>query len=414
MAQTFRITTYYFDDGPFSGTTYDLTLNNDLEPNYFAIVQFGGNGTTTTTLPWYGPSGWAARITADPFGTGDLSTSGSSDVITLTRSAATNDWNGSVTIVECLGNASVSGFTLLDVIEVSITSGGTTNTGTSSAWNDIDQVALFGGHRGGGVVCNNAVSSASPSLEARIYPSSTTTVNVVRNNTGNGAVTDATWTIYVVEMGSEWDMQRVTVSGSAGAAGAASAAAYDKQTISSTVRANTFVLGYGETADGGIGDSFCGCVVTLGDGLTENASETQVAVGGEYADTRNTEVYVFEHTGVSTDYQFKVDGETNDFIYDYTVPSPTVGESITTPVTGLTAIEGYRIPIIYNTQNGTGTAFPRPYFCGHYTSDTNMRMTRTTAGQPYAAWVQSTDLGGVTYTTAAPSTADSLFFGMNF
>ena len=273
------------------------------------------------------------RVTRDPNGTGELTTSGSSDVIRLERSNNAAAWVGSVTVVECMGSCDTSGFTLLDVEEVTVTGTGTqSSTGASSAWSDINQVVTFGGIRGGGVnVASGAASDDHCYGHGRVWPSGGSTVNVERNAAGCGSGGDsATYTVYVVEWGSEWNVQNVTVTGSAGGAAADSTNEYNTASISSVTRDNTWIWAAGYTADGGIGDSWAGQIATLGNGVAQNTTETTVAVGAEYADTRSVEVFVMEHADASVDYRFKSDSGSSDLNYNHTVDSKS-GETYYTP-----------------------------------------------------------------------------------
>ena len=391
MPDTFRVTTYELEANTFTGTTYDLTLNNDLEANYFVMINGGAEGNITRNA---GDN--HCRVTADPFGTGFLSTSSGADVITLSRGLSNDAWIGTVTVIECLGDASASGFTLLDVVNLQyVTASDTISTATSAAWSDINQVGLYGGFRGGGS-SGVGSSTANGAHDCKIYPSGTTTVNGLRDLTGK-SVSSVDFTVYVVEWGSEWNIQRVNVSGNAGGDGANVTGEYVTAAISSVTRDNTFVLGYGVTDDGGIGDSFGGRLVVLGDGVNQNASETSVACGGEYPDNIDVEVYVHEHTGLAVDYRFKADGDSTITTYDHTVDAALSSETYNTTST-VSTTEGYRAAIQYNGCNGTGNAFPRPYFGARPTASTTINVMRGYNGQNWPAWVQSVDMSGITYT----------------
>ncbi len=352
MAQTFRVTAYQIPDGAFTGTAYDLTLNHDLESNYFAMVtgaaEDGDNNTNAS------PDNVYARVTQDRYGTGDLDVSSGNDVIRIERGSSSQgeDWAGVVVIVECLGDGATSGFTLLDVISTELTGTATSNTDTSSTpWSDINQVVPFGGYRGGGLLSTSATSAGHGSAEAKITLSGNDTISFVRVATGSSLST-TTWTTYVVEWGSDWNVQSVSVDGNAGANGASAVSAYDTSAITSVTRANTWVWGAGHTADGGIGDSFSGALVTLGDGVNQNATETTVAVGGEYADTRSTQVYVMENSNIAVDYVFKTDGDSTNIDWSYTVDAATGTESYV----GGTSGNGVGIASI-QTMNGSDGAW---------------------------------------------------------
>ena len=82
VTPVFRITTYEIGAGAFTGTSYGLTLHQDLQANYLVFVRGSVDAAAAS------PSNTGARVTADPFGTGDLGTSGATDQLTLTRADA--------------------------------------------------------------------------------------------------------------------------------------------------------------------------------------------------------------------------------------------------------------------------------------------------------------------------------------
>jgi len=414
MAQTFRVTAYQIPDGVFTGTTYDLTLNNDLEPNYFAIVTGAAEDNDNNTNG--NPNNAYARVVQDRYGTGDLDVSSGNNVIRIQRNSSSQgeNWAGSVVIVECLGDEGTSGFTLLDVVSTELTGTATSGSGTSSTtWSDINQVVPFGGYRGGGVESTSATSAGHGSAEAKITLSGSDTISFERVATGSSLST-TTWTTYVVEWGSDWNVQSVSVDGSAGGGGAGSTAHYNTSAITSVTRANTWVWGSGYTNDGGIGDSFSGTLVTLGDGVNQNTTETTVAVGQEYSDTRSTQVYVMENSNIAVDYVFKTDGDSGNIDWSYTVDAATGAETYV--VSTITTTEGYRFGIKYNGCNGTGTAFSRPHWHTIHTASTTLYTRRGRIGQNFPGWIQSVDLFGVTFDDGGPAAGNDAisFFQFSF
>lgn len=398
MADTFRVTTYEINAGTFTGLTYTLNLTQDLEDNYFTMI-IGGGGTGNSG------SGYNfCRITSDPQGTGILAASGATDQIVLTRgisNAGVNDWEGTVTVVECLGDVGASGFVLNDVVEVTIS-----GTGSSDQSGDIiglpegaglDNTIPFGGLRGGGVesasTATNTASACHGTFTISVSPDK---VDWTRNNAGGAGVT-ATATVHVVTWGTEWDIQHVQSTGSAGGGGANVIGEYNTTTITSVTRDQTWVWGCGYTADGGIGDSFSGTLVTLGDGVTQLTSETSVAVGQEYSDTRVVEVYVLSHTDAAVDYRFKADGDSTLFTFSHTVDAA-IGSESYSALSGVDRTLGKRFGLQYNGCNGTGTAFPRPYWGVRHQASTTLDVVRRYNGQAWPAWVQSIDLNDITFT----------------
>ncbi|MCP4658423.1 MAG: DUF11 domain-containing protein, partial [bacterium] len=272
-----RVTEYFLPVGTFSGTTYDLTLNQNLAADYFVIVQGSdGDGSDSNNR---GPAENYAALTRDPFATGQLAASGAADVIRIERGNAVDSWVGVLTVVECLRDCANDGFTLLDVRRVD--HAGATGAGSVAsavAWPDINQVMLMGGFNGAG--CNTAEAGAANTkvCHARIYPSGGNQINWTRD-AGGATLSQASSTVMVVEWGSAWTVQRAQVTGNNGGDGVDAVGEYNTAAIAGVARANTWVWGTGHTDDQGIGDAAEAVVLTLGDGVTQNATETQVAAG---------------------------------------------------------------------------------------------------------------------------------------
>jgi len=368
-----RVTEYYVATGDFTGLTYDLTLNQDLEQNYFLIIRGGAEGNATR-----GPDDNYPALTGDPWGTGDLSVSSGTDVIRLTRGGTSDDWVGVVTVVESVTDPTGGGFTLLDVQRVShpaFSTGGTDNS--AAAWSDINQVMLMGGFYGAGCNTSEPDSLNSKTCHARIWPSNPGNVINWSRDSGGATLAAATSTVMVLEWGSEWTVQRVHVTGSNGGDGADAVGEYNTGNLGSSVaRDNTWVWGTGHTNQEGLGDGPEGVLVTLGDGVTQNPSESMVAVGIEYAGNAiNFEVYALTHPNIDVDYRFKADGD---------------GTANTVNVTVDTASSN-SMALVYNGCNGTGPLYPRPIFSARYTASDTVELERGYSGQDFPAWVQGID-----------------------
>ncbi len=373
-----RVTEYYLAPGTFSGTAYNLTLNQDLVTDYFVIVQGSdGNGTASGNL---GPNVNYAALTDDPFGTGQLGTSSGSNVIRLQRNAAVDSWVGGVTVVECLTECDTRGFNLLDVRVVNHT--GTAASGAASsavAWTDINKVLLMGGFNGAGCTTAEAADNSTKVCHARIFPSGSDQINWTRDP-NDVTLSTATSTVMAIQWGSEWTVQRVRVQGNNGGNGADAVGEYNTAAISPVARANTWVWGTGHTAVEGIGEAAEGSLITLGNGVNENATESLVAVANEYALlTTDFEVYALTHPDLSVDQVFKVDGD---------------GGALTVDV-AVAAAGAQRMALSYNGQNGTGNAYPRPMLSARYTAATTVRLERRRSGQDFPAWVQGVDFSAI-------------------
>ena len=379
----FRTTEYYLTTGDFTGITYDLTLDQNLETNHFILIRGSkvDNGGSN-------PDNDYVRIYELPSAiSGELGDSGSSDVVSLSRHVADFTWEGVVTVVECLKECTTNGFTTLDIVETSLGNAVTSGTDTSgTSWSDINDVVLFGGFWGGGAEfeADAADTVQGNAVQTRLYPSSTATINWVRESTES--LLAATMTTYVVEWGSNWTVQHANVSGSNVGDGCDATGEYNTGSINSVVRDNTWVWGTGYATTNGIGDSFSGTLVTLGNGVAQNTNETLVSFCGEYASTKNADIYTMTHASLAVDYKFKADGNSAD---------------TDTAVSVDIATNGNRMAMVHNGCSGSGTAHPRDRFWARYTADNEVTVSRGYNGQDFPAWVQGVDFIGL---QAAPVT----------
>jgi len=378
--KSFRVTEYYLTTNDFTGATYDLTLDQDLADNYFILIR-GSKAEGDTTGSY--PDNDYARVYEVPDGKGELGDSGSSNVIALSRHVADYDWEGVVTVVECLGDTTASGFKLLDIVETSISASATSGTDSSgTAWSDIDDVVLFGGFHGGGVEWEENAGAAQHGNagQTRLYPSSTNTLNWVREATTE--LDAVTITTFVVEWGSEWTVQRVNVSGSNNGDGCNAVGEYNTGAIDPVARDNTWVWGTGISDGYGIGDSASGAIVTLGNGVDQNSSETLVSWCGEFNHTRNFDIYTMTHNNLAVDYRFKTDGDSTETDVEVTMDDAT---------------KDYRFGWVTNGCAGGGNAHPRDRFWARYTADTTVTISRGYNGQAFPAWVEGVDFSGIGY-----------------
>jgi len=396
----FRVTTYDLVDADWSGATALIQLKKTLSANYFVMCEFG----STSNLPSVG--GW--RVKADPYGTGDLSTTDGNQIqIEVDGPTLSGVRAGALHVVECLRDSTGAGFRLLDVVATDLAdnaAGGvqsTTDT-SSTAWDRIESVVLFGGLRGGGISSATATAAGDQTtFGVRIYPSSTATLNFQRYGYGTSDCEAATITTYVVEFGREWDVQRVNVTGNAGGSGIDASWEYDTGALDRTVtRANTWLWAVGYTQGSGSGASHLAISVALGDGAAENSTESTVAVGGWFTTTRSTEVYALSHPSLSNDWQFGATIGAGSRTYDFTVPSPSQSEAYgSSDSIYLTSVLGSRLPIAYGGIGTTSsTYFPEIWTSCRYTDATTLQLTRADDGTityGWAGWVQSVDFGAV-------------------
>jgi uncharacterized repeat protein (TIGR01451 family) len=367
---TFRVTEYDIAAG-FTGTTFTLTLNQALATDHFVIVQGSdGNGADTTDRP---PSQNYVSVTNGPFAIGDFTGGMAANQLQLTRGATGAGWVGVVTVVECLRNCTTSGFRLLDVQRVDHTGTGVSGANPSAATWNLARVMLMGGFNGAGCDTAEAQAADAKVCHARLFPSGTNTINWTRNNGGASSLTTATSTVMVVEWGNQWTVNRQRVNGTAGGPGANGAGEYVTSAAFPAVsRANTWVWGTGHTADNGIGDAAEGVLIALGNGFTQNATETTVSIGIENSEAMDFEVWALTHPQLAVGHVFKADGDSAANTVNVTVPYA----------------PGNRMAIGYNGQDGTGTQYPRPMFSARYTGGSVVQLRRRRPGSAFPAWVQ--------------------------
>lgn len=386
---TIRTTTYKLAAGEFTGTSYTLTLNEDLESDYFVMVA-GGESSTGGG----GPDSSQIRVDGDPFG--DLTATTGADEIRLERGQSANSWVGSVTVVECVSSCTTDGFQLEEVLDVSLANNNTSTDVTLASAHSA-QTVPFGGYLGGGLSTTEAgTNNFSATAGVRLSKNSTDEIRIERQDGGNaGNASAADLTIYVVEWGSNWNVQEVDFDNwDAGGQGVDVAGEYTTQTITSVERDNTWVWkSPGNSEDNGLGDGSFGKVVTLGNGEDENTTETTVALGSEpTGDNRDDTVFVMEHADLEVDYEFNVRSNKGSSFTD-TVASAIESETVAT-VGNVTSSEGYRIPLFYYTDNGTGTAYTRVAgWSNYFSNDTTISFAKSYTGNNQAGWIQSVDFG---------------------
>jgi len=373
-APGFTVTEYYLTTGNFTGTTATVTMNHNLANDYFILVRGSRDGDGLSF-----PDNDYARVVSVPGGKGSLSASGAANQIVLQRAVADLNWEGVVTVVECANPTSAAGFRLIDAVASSMTN--TAGTNACATWDDLSRVVLFGGYRGGGVELLGNPTSRYQGVGAytRLYPSGSGTINWQRD-AGGETLYNAVMTTFVVQWGEEWTVQRVNVAGSNGGDGANATNEYKTAAIMPVSRDATWVWGSGTRIDAGIGDCAEACLVTLGNGVSQNATESTVAVGSEYTDAYNFELYAMSHPALKVDYRFKVDG-------DSTAADLAVAVDV--------SAAGARFAWVYNGVGGTGDYFPRPRMWARYTADGTVTISRGYSGLTFPAWIQAVDLSGL-------------------
>jgi len=382
-SESIRVTEYYLPpDGGFSGDTYDLTLDQALADDYFVMIRGSDGDGGRANGDRRGPDENNVSLIADPDGTGDLGASGAPNRLSLTRQNSVDNWTGVITVVECLADCATDGFSLIDVARINHTATASgTATLPSSDWSDIDQVLLMGGHNGAGCDSTETNTRRQRDCHLRFVPSGSDEIDWSRR--ANSAGRNAISTVMAVEWGSNWTVQDVRVQGNNGGGGANQTGEYNTTGLSTTVnRSNTWVWGTGFTNDNGLGDTAEGCLITLGDGVNQNSTENQVAVGLEYSGNAvDFQVWAMTHADLSVDYEFKTDGNNQDLTYDATV----------------SAAGAERMALVYNGMGSTDARdWPAAIFSARYTTDTTIRMQRRFSDYEFPAWIQGADFSAFT------------------
>jgi len=403
MAQkAFRATVYevFSDAAEFSGATYTLPLEQDLAENYLVFLRASGASS-------FSPADDSqAAISADPFGTGDLGTTTNPDEIELSRVGTTGNWGGSVIVLESLGDHAVAGFTLVDVLRVTMT--GTADdvaTAISGSWTDLDQVTALSMPLGGGVEVTGTATADYQSGWAvcQAQESPTKEVRLRRTGVGGPGLETATFTVYVIEWGSEWTIQKVyaETGSNNGGNGIDVVGEYENFSITSTPAAEAFVLFSAAIRAEGLGEGVEGLACILGDGVTQLTNETTMSLGTEFGGkVMAAEMISIHHPDLVVDRRFGADGtgtgiEDGNTTGTRSVSGPT-GPSEIYPLSGtVRATAGYRIPILTNTLDTNGTSYPKNLLRARHTAATTVSWERANGGGDGAYWLQSIDFFGI-------------------
>lgn len=395
----FRVTNYEIETGEFSGTTYTLSLNDDLSSNYFAMINGMSNNAATR-----GPGEDFARVSGDPHS--NFVTVTAANEIELTRGVGTNQWIGSVTIVECLESCDTLGFELNEVLETNLAAGSANalqSTNDVLAANYTSSTVPFGGVNGGGLSTSSTTADEYGVIGGiKISKVNGDEIQFDRYGAENRVPQAATVTSYITEWSGAWNVQDVNVTGTNSGNGVDDVSEYSNAAISTVTRDNSFVWGAGYASNDGIGDGAFGQVITLGDGVNQNTTESLVSVGSEGSQLlsgRNFQVYVLENSNLAVDYRFKVDGDAGSASgyqeLNITVDPVLTSEIYENAASSVRYTEGQRLPIFYSSVNGNGQAYSRPVWAYRHTSSTNILYWRGYSGQAVTGWFQSVDFSQI-------------------
>jgi len=417
MASIFRATTYYIEKfsnngDQFGGQTYDLELTQALVANYFVLISGVGSGTGTR------PRDQMVRVEDDPFGTGDLGTSGSSDVITLRRQDSDGYWVGNITVIECLEPNDPNGFKLADVKAAEFADDEYSATFTATTeWTNVNQVVPFGGLYGGGVSTPTSYTGRANSVFAKIVLSSTDTYTLTRLQVDPVELIDvATFTIYAVEWGSNWTIQKSDLAATLTSESSTSTAITTIDDEKSWVWQNGFSGPTFGAGDGPIGINLW--MNTDGDTIYNEFWGSTATP----ATTLDVEMrrYIMTHDSLVVDHDSQSSGASGDAIDTYAVSSPIetetrgyTGQGAAGAKAGNQYTLGSRFGFQWHDTNGLGfTAIKAGVWYARHTADTTLTVERFQSGQEWNGRAQSIDMGNIA--EDAGQEGGSIFFGSNF
>lgn len=407
-----RTSSYQIGAGVFTGTTYDLFLTYELSANYFVMIVGAESANATPD-----PDDISVYVSQDPFGTGDLAVSADSRTIRLARTASSQAWRGTITIVECLRGPTEAGFRLLDVRSIAI--GAFADTGVQSVnavttagvtWGDLGQVQLLTGWRGPGVqLVGPYAAGDAQSLGIAAIPAGSNTIQLYRYTNNAGKVKPINAVVYAVEWGSEWTVQPLLLMGAAGAAGAVGAGAYLTGYLDTPVDpTRSWVWASVIAEDDETQHSYLSGVVHLGDGAGASSAESRISVGLWTSDAFLAMVYCLTHPDLRTEWFFQ--GSTASGSVTWTAANPIRGEAYLK--TSLDVVTGYRLGLAY-TANGDGaaTAWGGATLNPRHTALTTLTVSRVRTEGNWAGWLQSVDFGGLATAVGAVQVDDSTYSG---
>lgn len=356
MPAGYRVTHYEIKPGQFAGTTYTLTLQQNLAEDYFVIVH---NGETSNTHPQV----LLARVSSDPHG--NFTSSTSADQIELSRVASTSNWLGTVVVVECTSGQATSGFTLREVVEISMGAdamSGVQTDNTTLAAAHTSRTVPFGGYRGGGVT--HASTAQGNGLAASALRLRLTGSDNLETTREGGASTKFSLeaTVYVVEWGTDTTVQAVDIDDIQTGGDGSSTAHYTTAAISSVVRDNTWLWVSARGPDGnGTSDRSAWITnATIGNGVDQYSAETTVAVARGSASIitpTDVTVYVIESAGLAVDHRYRAQagGVLTSFTQTVDAASSDIFTESYSSTAALDITEGARLALGWFSSDTSGT-----------------------------------------------------------
>ena len=189
-----------------------------------------------------------------------------------------------------------------------------------------------------------------------------------------------TMTTFVVEWGDEWNVQHRHLEGNRAGNGAYLPRHYQTTEIDPVSREQTWVWGTGTATGDGIGEDAEATLVTLGNGVDHNETESLVAMGSEVGAWRDFDVYTMTHADLRTDYIFKPDGDK---------------QALDLSVATDSAPAGMRMAVAYNACETPSSTHPRCRFWSRYTGDDWITLSRGYKGKKFVAWAMGIDFSAI-------------------
>lgn len=407
-----RVTTYRISGTTWAAgaATHDLALAYPLSSNYFVMIEGGDSSGVAPD-----PDDCAAYVSQDPNGTGDLAPSSGSRVLRLARTASAQPWRGQVTVVECLRGEQTVGFKLVDVRSIALPAfadtGVQTINGTLTAgvkWTDPSKVVVFAGWRGGGIQTVGAhVAGDIQSLGVAVSPRGTNSIQLQRYTNSNTRCKAVNVVCYAVEWGSEWTVQRIDASASAGGTDVNATAEYQTFLLDTAVKPTQSWVWASVTAeDDETFHSFLSASVALGDGVAFGTEENRVAIGLWAADAFLASVYVLTHPSLTTGWSFQPTGTLGSV--NLVVASPLRGEQYNKVTYDYTV--GFRMGVAYTAiSDGALTNIAAAALYPRHTAPTTLNLARDRTEGNWAGWAQSVDFGSLFLSTSAIQIDDSSY-----
>lgn len=183
-----------------------VPLDERLSSDYFVLFHCAPDPDNNEG---YVPSRTSFRLVADPYGTGDLGSSGGNFLVIENQSNTSRAPRVHMTIVECLDGSDANGFRLRDAKQVShpatSSTGEITWTETVSNVVDYKKCWVVGGMWGAGAGGGSALSSNI----TREFLTSNTDLEVKKfSNASFVLAADMVTTVQIVEWGEGWEVTR--------------------------------------------------------------------------------------------------------------------------------------------------------------------------------------------------------------